>query len=76
MLSEVDKICDRIGIIRDGQLVALEDMKTLKEKMGKLIRVQIKEKPELFPGPKTMKIRDRWIEFVTNDDINHWIKQL
>ena len=76
VLSEVDKICDRIGIIRDGQLVALEDMKTLKEKMGKLIRVQIKEKPELFPGPKTMKIRDRWIEFVTNDDINHWIKQL
>ena len=76
VLSEVDKICDRIGIIRNGRLVALENVETLKEKMGKLIRVKIKEKPETFPGPKTMKITDNWIEFVTKDDIDYWIKQL
>ena len=76
VLSEVDKICDRIGIIRDGTLVALEDVKTLKDKMGKLIRVKIKEKSEMFPGPKNKKILDGRIEFVTNDDIDYWIKQL
>jgi len=76
VLSEVDKICDRIGIIRNGRLVALEDVETLKQKMGKLIRVKIKEKPERFTGPKNMKRTDDWIEFVTNDDIDYWIKQL
>jgi len=35
VLSEVDKICDRVGIIRDGRLVALEDVESLKRKRGK-----------------------------------------
>jgi len=76
VLSEVDKICDRIGIIRNGNLVALEDVETLKGKMGKMIRVRIKEKPEMFKGPENMKIKDGWIEFVTNDDVDYWIKML
>ena len=76
VLSEVDKVCDRIGIIRNGNLVALEDVETLKGKMGKMIRVRIKEKPETFKGPKNMKIKDGWIEFVTNDDVDFWIKRL
>ena len=76
VLSEVDKICDRIGIIRNGNLVALEDVESLKGKMGKMIKVRIKEKPETFIGPDNMKIKDGWIEFVTNEDIDHWIKLL
>ena len=76
VLSEVDKICDRIGIIRNGNLVALEDVETLKGKMGKMIRVRIKEKSEMFKGPENMKIKDGWIEFVTNDDVDYWIKML
>lgn len=76
VLSEVDKICDRIGIIRNGTLVALEDVETLKGKMGKLVRVKIKEKPEAFAGPKNKTIRADWIEFVTSGDIDYWIKQL
>ncbi len=76
VLSEVDKICDRIGIIRNGNLVALEAVDALKEKLGKMIRVKIKEKPESFRGPDNLKIKDGWIEFVTNDDIDYWIKKL
>jgi len=76
VLSEVDKICDRIGIIRNGNLVALEDVETLKGKMGKMIKLRIKEKPETFKGPENMKIKDGWIEFVTNDDVDYWVKIL
>ena len=76
VLSEVDKVCDRIGIIRNGEIVALENVENLKNKMGKKIRVKIKEKPEMFKGPKNMEIKNGWIEFVTNDDIDHWIKLL
>lgn len=76
ILSEVDKICDRVGIIRDGNLVALESIDTLKSKKGKSIRLKIKEKPSSFRGPKDMKIKDGWIQFVASDDIDHWIKKL
>ena len=76
VLSEVDKICDRVGIIRDGELVALEDIETLKSKRGRKIRLKIKQKPETFPGPKNMKIKDGWIEFITTDHIDMWIKKL
>jgi ABC-2 type transport system ATP-binding protein len=75
VLSEVDKICDRVGIIREGNLVALEDVETLKSKSGKIIRLRIKEKPETFKGPKDMKIKKDWIEFVTTDKIDKWIKE-
>ena len=76
ILSEVDKICDRVAIIRDGKLIALEDIETLKNKSGKTIKLKIKEDPTKFKGPKEMKIEEGWIEFVTSDDINHWIKEI
>ena len=76
VLSEVDKICDRVGIIRDGRLVTLEDVESLKRKRGKKIKLKIKEKMETFKGPKDMKIKDGWIEFIALDDIDHWIKKL
>ncbi len=75
VLSEVDKICDRVGIIRDGRLVALEDVESLKRKRGKKIKLKLKEKMEAFKGPKDMKIKDGWIEFIALDDIDHWIKK-
>jgi len=76
ILSEVDKICDRVGIIRNGELVALEDVETLKHKRGKKIRLKIKGKPETFKGPKDIKIKDGWIEFVVTNNIDQLIKKL
>lgn len=43
VLSEVQRICDRVGIIRDGGLVALEDIDDLLERGGKHVRVQLAE---------------------------------
>lgn len=33
-LSEVDELCDRVAIVREGQLVAAESLQTLREKAG------------------------------------------
>jgi ABC-2 type transport system ATP-binding protein len=74
ILGEVDRVCDRVGIIKEGKLIALEDVETLKHKRGKIIRLKIKEKPETFIGPKDMKIKDGWIEFIASDSIDSWIK--
>ena len=75
ILSEVDRVCDRVGIIKDGNLIALEDVETLKSKRGKIIRLKIKEEPGSFNGPKDMKIKNGWIEFIALDDIDSWIKK-
>ncbi|MFC6786753.1 ABC transporter ATP-binding protein [Halobaculum halobium] len=43
VLSEVRKVCDRVGIIRDGRLAALEDVESLLERSGKTVRVHAAE---------------------------------
>ena len=76
ILSEVDKVCNRVGIIKDGNLVALENIENLKQKKGKKIRLKIKEDPMVFKGPKNAKIVNGYIEFVTDDYIDSWIKKI
>ena len=38
-LAEVDRICDRVGIIKDGKIVATESIASLKEKRMHTVRV-------------------------------------
>lgn len=39
VLSEVRRVCDRVGILRDGNLVAQEEIEALLDRGGKRIRV-------------------------------------
>ncbi len=48
-LGEVRKVCDRVGIVREGHLVALEDVETLLQRGGKRVRVDVAGDPD--PGP-------------------------
>ena len=43
ILSEVQRIADRVGIIRDGEIVTLEDIETLLKRSGKQAWVQFTE---------------------------------
>ncbi|WP_284014765.1 ABC transporter ATP-binding protein [Halobaculum litoreum] len=43
VLGEVRKVCDRVGIVRDGRLAALEDVDDLLHRSGKAVRVEIAE---------------------------------
>ncbi len=43
-LPEVDRICDRVGIIKNGKIVAIESIQTLKDKRMHVVRV-------IFNGP-------------------------
>nr|WP_224448370.1 ABC transporter ATP-binding protein [Haloprofundus salilacus] len=40
VLAEVRRVCDRVGILREGRLVALEDVETLLDRSGKRVRVR------------------------------------
>ncbi len=48
ILPEVERSCDRVGIIRKGKLVVVETIKNLKERALRPIEVQFKE--EINPG--------------------------
>ena len=39
ILGELEKVCDRVGIIKDGTIVAVENVETLKKKSGKVMEV-------------------------------------
>jgi len=41
VLSEVRKVCDRVGIIRDGHLVELEAIDSLLDRTGKIVRASV-----------------------------------
>ena len=40
MLPEVEDVCDRVGIVRDGRLVAVEDVAALKSKRLRSIEIE------------------------------------
>ena len=40
ILSDVEKICHRVGVIREGRMVAVEEVETLREKAGQVATVE------------------------------------
>ena len=43
VFAEVERVCDRVGIIRDGRLVAVEDVRRLRETQRKVFTVHLRE---------------------------------
>ena len=41
VLSEAERVCDRVGIISAGKIVAVEQVAGLKEKMGQIVKVYL-----------------------------------
>lgn len=78
VLSEIKKICDRVGIIKDGNLIKVETLKEMKN--NNLVIVTIKSrkianiKTEL--KLKILEENEEEIKILYNDDINKLIKLL
>ncbi|MGB9957312.1 ABC transporter ATP-binding protein [Haloferax prahovense] len=59
ILGEVREVCDRVAIIRDGRLVAVEDIDDLLARSGKVVTVQSPDAIDLadFDFPETIDAR-------------------
>ncbi len=50
ILAEVEEVCDRVAIIKNGELVVVENISNLQDKMGKVLEVDFREEvdPDIF----------------------------
>jgi ABC-2 type transport system ATP-binding protein len=80
VLGEVRRVCDRVGIIRDGRLVALEDVETLLHRGGKRVRVRTATslEPDEFDvdGAVDLRTNEREAQFTFTGDYNALIDAL
>ena len=80
-LAEVEKICERVGIIRSGKIVAVENIETLKQKAIYEVMVYFDQKISFddfkIDGIQNIEqIHETGIKFNVKKDINPIFKKL
>ena len=80
ILAEVEEVCDRVAIIRDGELQVTEDIESLRNKMGKKLTVEFTEKvdPEQFrmPGVNQIEVSGNRLSMVITENLDETIKKV
>ena len=78
VLSEVSKICDRVGIIKDGHLLKVETIKELKNKNLNNVTILSKDVDKISKDLKNIDfvINNNKLEFKNTMDSNKLIKLL
>lgn len=79
ILSEVQRLCNRVAIIREGEIVATEDIKNLRHDNYKKIRVVVDGlEPAAFTmdGVTNLQKQDGEITFMFKGNINQMIQRI
>lgn len=79
VLSEISKICDRVGIIKEGTLLKVETIKELNERNLNIVTVELLEDKEKLIEELNTKVTKKdknTIKFKNNLEINELIKIL
>ena len=79
ILSEVRKVCDRVGIIREGHLVELADIEDLLSRSGRLVTLSVAESVTRadfdFPGVHDIAVDDT-VRFMFTGDYDTLLSEL
>ena len=78
-LAEVERVCDRVGIIRGGRLAAVETTETLVDKSFRHVKLSFAESVDPGPFEALAGIRDlksdgTKISFTLYDDLDEMVK--
>jgi len=80
ILNEVQRICSRVAIIKDGNIIKLEKISTLQETSYKRFKIETRDKlPDdafRIDGVSDLKIEDNTYSFIYRGDINLIIARL
>lgn len=78
ILSEISRVCDRVGIIKEGHLLKIEKIEDLIKKELSFVTITSKEIDKIIKELKITPISktEDTIKFKNTLDINHLIKAL
>lgn len=79
ILSEVENLCQRVAILRAGELIALESIAKLREKMVRRMTIRFSGAvPQLgnLPGIVRVETRDHELTLFVRGDLNPLVRQL
>ncbi len=78
-LGEVQRLCNRVGIIREGKIAEISDIRTLQQNNYKKVRVEAQGlDPKVFelPGVTNMQSEDSSVHFFFKGDINQVLRKV
>lgn len=80
ILSEVQRLCDRVAIIKEGQIITVDKISTLKENNYKKIKVEAKSQldPQIFnlQGVNNLVVTGQLASFLFRGNLNDVIKKI
>jgi ABC-2 type transport system ATP-binding protein len=80
-LDEVERVCDRVGIVREGRLIAVERMDELLGKARRKVTVELAEPATLdglgdLPGVSELEVDGHHLTFKVAGDLDAVVKAL
>jgi ABC-2 type transport system ATP-binding protein len=80
-LDEVERVCDRVGIVRAGRLIAVERIADLLGKAKRRVRLELAEQTDLaelkgLPGVGELKVEGQRASFLIGGDLDQAIKAI
>ncbi|MGH4051785.1 MAG: ABC transporter ATP-binding protein [Clostridium sp.] len=80
ILSEVQRLCSRVAIIKEGKIIKLDKISTLQESNHKKLKVEIKSKIDnnyfKISGVSNLEIKGEIISFLFSGNINFIMKKI
>jgi ABC-2 type transport system ATP-binding protein len=80
ILSEVQKLCGRVAIIKDGRIVNIDTISALKESSYKKVALETAaapaEKAFAIDGVASLEIKDNYVSFIYRGNVNTMLKKL
>lgn len=80
ILSEVQNVCDRVAIIKEGRIIKVEKISTLRENTYKKFALEVAEVIDFhyfdIPGITNLTLRDKTATFLYSGNINHMMQKL
>ncbi len=80
ILPEVERVCDRVGIIREGRMADVEEVESLKRKrrrkMELVLREDASEAMLHIPGTQLVKRDGRRLEYLVSGDVQALLKEV
>ena len=80
ILSEVQRICDRVAIIKDGRLVSTQKISELQQDAYKNVRITFADRSASAafspPSATNLKVTDTGVSFIFKGDINNLVSEI